>query len=234
MIKTMDLQFDEYVNDQIPNKIISLNKLSQTIPNLFAESKPIKVNIIKTSNNKKNAKLPPRKRRRLNKNKMEIDEEENDNEDEAIWFKKAVRTRSELSRLKTSVNINSSLNMISNLITKEVIEMIQITTTLKMDISLKMPSIQNGNNFGVEIQEDIVDDLSRAENGALDAIEQIANYYQIRSKAISKILKWPNIEDYRYALNQFDRSHLASLKSMAIDLRNSYIILHDTITKNID
>merc|ERR1712130_148495 len=98
MGKTMDLQFDEYVNDQIPNKIISLNKLSQTIPNLFVESKPIKVNIIKTSN-KKNAKLPPRKRRKLNKNKMEIDEEENDSADEAIWFKKAIRTRSELSRL---------------------------------------------------------------------------------------------------------------------------------------
>ena len=169
---------------------------------------------------------------------MEVDqEEEHDNNstvNEAIWFKKAVRTKSELSRLRTSVSINGSMNMISNLITKEVIEMIHITTTLKMDISLKMPAIQEGNNFGVEIQEDVVDDLSRAENGALDAIDQIANYHQIRSKAISKVLKWPKIGDYRYALQQFDNSHLATLKSMTIDLRNSYIILHDTITKNLE
>ena len=242
--KKMDTKFEQYINDDIPNKIIELNKLSQKVPNLFNESLPIKVNIINNKhdkNNKNNKKSlvisPPRKRRKLSKNNDDDDNNDNnDNEDEEqrIWFKKSQRTLSEIARLETNVEINESMNKISNLISNEIIEMINITTKMKMSISLKIPSIQEGNNFGVEIQEDIVDDLSRAENGALDAIDQISNYYQIRSKSISKILKWPFLDDYRIALNKFDISHLAVLKSMAVDLRNSYIILHDTITKNME
>eukprot|EP01084_Bolivina_argentea_P072428 131505_1 len=239
--KKINIEFDEYLNKQIPTKIIELNTLSQSIPNLFVASESIKVNIMNNTldNNKlKNNKSPPRKRRKLNGNDIQNNNNNNNNNnnetENKIWFKKAQRSKSEIFRLKTFVEINKSLQRISNLITKEIICIINITTRLKMCVSLKIPSIQEGNNFGVEIQEDIVDDLSRNENGALDAIEQISNYYQIRSKSISKILKWPYVNDYRYALHEFDKSHLITLKSMTIDLRNNYIVLHDTITKNIE
>eukprot|EP00483_Globobulimina_turgida_P011001 UN11022 len=228
--KTIDSEFDEYINQQIPNKIIALNTLSQSISNLFVESETIKVNVMENeSRTNINNKAPPRKRRKLNKNR---NDEKNDNNINKIWDRKVARSKSEIFRLETPVDLNGSLKEISNLITSEIIHIINITTRLKMCIALKIPAIQEGDNFGVEIQEDIVDDLGRAENGALDAIEQITNYYQIRGKSISKILKWPNINDYRCALHEFDASYLMTLKSMSIDLRNSYIILHDTITKN--
>eukprot|EP00485_Elphidium_margaritaceum_P002090 CAMPEP_0202701654 /NCGR_PEP_ID=MMETSP1385-20130828/14720_1 /ASSEMBLY_ACC=CAM_ASM_000861 /TAXON_ID=933848 /ORGANISM="Elphidium margaritaceum" /LENGTH=312 /DNA_ID=CAMNT_0049359117 /DNA_START=65 /DNA_END=1003 /DNA_ORIENTATION=+ len=268
IMSTLDAQFDRYINHEIPNKIMTLNQLSQTIPTLFTASQDINVNIVvessttqtlskqqsssssstvhkNTKNSKsksKNSKLsPPRKRRKFNDQGVISAQNSSANEDSEcatigteVWYRKSRRTASEIARLETNVSMNESMHNISNMITKEVIEIIHIVTAMKMSISLKIPSIQPGDNFGVEIQEEIVDDLGRSENGALDAIDQIAGYYQIRSKAISKILKWPYVEDYKDALQSFDLSHLATLKSMVIDLRNSYIILHDTITKNMD
>eukprot|EP01083_Nonionella_stella_P057730 151433_1 len=230
--KQIDSEFDEFIQHQIPMKIISLNKLSKQIPSLFNPSESIQVDII--GNDGCNTQPPPRKRRKVNGKDTTGKHKNNQDANHAIWSKKTMRTPSEIGRLESNVEINESMNKISNLITNEILEIINITTSMKMSISLKIPSIQEGNNFGVEIQEDVVDDVSRAENGALDAIEQTTNYYRIRSKAISKILKWPNIDDYRHALTQFDKSHVATLKSMVVDLRNSYIILHDTITKNLE
>ena len=224
---------------------MSLNELSQKEPSLFTESCTVNVNIINQNNDKKTRSIefaPPRKRRRLRENNESNADDDNDNDTEKqnqaksqmIWLKKSPRTITEIARLETNVVSNESMIMISNLITMEIIEIINICTSMKMAISLKIPSIQEGNNFGVEIQEDIVDDISRVENGSMDCIDQITNYYQIRSKSISKILKWPYLDDYRLALKEFDKSHSAVLKSMAVDLRNSYIILHDTITKNME
>ena len=79
----------------------------------------------------------------------------------------------------------------SNVLSLQILDMMEITTAMRMALSLKVPAMMEGNNFGVEIQDGVIDDLSRAENGALDAADQIANYFQIRSKAVSKILKWP-------------------------------------------
>mmetsp|Transcript_20554 Transcript_20554/g.32721 ORF Transcript_20554/g.32721 Transcript_20554/m.32721 type:complete len:289 (+) Transcript_20554:22-888(+) len=242
--QTLDKEFEQYINNEIPAKIIELNGMSRKVPTLFHETPPIKVNILHTdvaathqqtaSKNAKNSNTaPPRKRRRLNPNKEDNDEDDTQIHT-GVWYSKTPRTLSELSRLETSVAINESMNSISNLIDREIIQIIDIVTSMKMSISLKIPAIQEGLNFGVEIQEEMVDDLGRAENGALDAIEQISNYYQIRSKAISKILKWPYLQDYRDALQEFDKSHAATLKSMVVDLRNSYMILHDTLTKNME
>lgn len=235
--KNLDTEFERYISNEIPSKIISLNQLSQDVPSFFEENYEINVNIINQNTNDKKRKsvksAPPRKRRKLSNNNNS-NKEENDEQKLNIWLKKSPRTPSEIMRLETNVASNQSMMKISNLITMEIIEIINICTSMKMAISLKIPSIQEGNNFGVEIQEDIVDDISRVENGSMDCIDQIANYYQIRSKSVSKVLKWPYLDDYRLALKEFDLSHMAVLKSMAVDLRNSYIILHDTITKNME
>jgi len=246
LAKGLDTAFEDNMTRRLPQKILALNQLSQRIPNLFEHAPTITVDerVSEQSANKTRA----RKRRKLSaktnaKNKAppkapptsvssDVDNDGGHGSETQLWRKKVPRTPSEIQRLQTTVVPNESMVAISKLLSQEIVEIMEATTSLKMAISVKVPPMCEGNNFGVEIQDGVIDDLCRAENGALDAADQIASYFQIRSKAISKILKWPRIEDYRVALQEFDESRSVNYKSMAVDLRNSYLILHDSITKN--
>ncbi len=46
---------------------------------------------------------------------------------------------------------------------KEVMELVEMLNTVKIWIQLNIPKIEDGNNFGVSIQEETVSELGRAE-----------------------------------------------------------------------
>lgn len=50
-----------------------------------------------------------------------------------------------------------------NFLKKEILDLIEMINTVKIWIQLNIPRIEDGNNFGVSIQEDTVNELSRAE-----------------------------------------------------------------------
>ena len=50
----------------------------------------------------------------------------------------------------------------------------------------------------------------------------------------AQVIKYPNVEDYRRALQHVDEKELASMRLSAVDLRNNVAILYDVITKNLD
>jgi proteasome activator subunit 2 (PA28 beta) len=47
----------------------------------------------------------------------------------------------------------------------EILQLIEFIGTVKIWIQLNIPRIEDGNNFGVSIQEETVNELSRAEVG---------------------------------------------------------------------
>lgn len=49
------------------------------------------------------------------------------------------------------------------IIKERILELIEIIDTVKVWIQLNIPRIEDGNNFGVSIQEETVNELSRAE-----------------------------------------------------------------------
>jgi len=63
-----------------------------------------------------------------------------------------------------------------------------------------IPKIEDGNNFGVSIQEDTLAELRTVESEALAYYDQAARYHVTRAKLISKVAKFPHIEDYRHVM----------------------------------
>jgi len=234
MTKQLDSEFDELMTQRLPSKIMALHQLSRTLPSLFKNTPRIKVQESPSNRPQSTVSSRARKRRKVTAQNTKSDGSDPRNSEIEIWRTKSARSASELQRLRTAVDCNESMVSMSNMLSREILEMLELTASLKMALSLKVPAMMEGNNFGVDIQDGVIDDLCRAENGALDAADQIASYFQIRSKAISKVLKWPKVEDYRIALSEFDASRLSANKSMAVDLGNSYLILHDSIAKNKD
>eukprot|EP01137_Pigoraptor_chileana_P016776 Opistho-2@73864 len=119
-------------------------------------------------------------------------------------------------------------------IKKEIMELIQMCNTVKIWIQLNIPRIEDGNNFGVSIQEETVGELTRAEDSGFAVLESITKYYATRGKLSSKMLKYPTIADYRQSVIELDEKEYTNLRMCIVDLRNNYAILNDMIHKNID
>lgn len=71
---------------------------------------------------------------------------------------------------------------------------------LKMWISFMIPKIEDGNNFGVSIQEDTLAEVQSVESEAAAFFDQISRYFISRAKILSKVAKYPHIDDYRRAV----------------------------------
>uniref|UniRef100_H0XLK2 Proteasome activator complex subunit 3 n=1 Tax=Otolemur garnettii TaxID=30611 RepID=H0XLK2_OTOGA len=107
-------------------------------------------------------------------------------------------------------------------------------STVRMWVQLLIPKVEDGNNFGVSIQEDIVDQLWTVESTAASYLRRFFTYYNTRAKLVSKIMKYPQVEDYRRNISELDENEYLSVRQILLQVRNQYATLHDIILKNID
>lgn len=97
-----------------------------------------------------------------------------------------------------------------------------------------IPKIEDGNNFGVSIQEDTLAEIQSVESEADAFFDQISRYFLSRAKIISKVAKYPHIEDYRRAVTELDEKEYSNLWLVMCEIRNRYCSLHDIVIKNLD
>ncbi|GBP61827.1 Proteasome activator complex subunit 3 [Eumeta japonica] len=105
---------------------------------------------------------------------------------------------------------------------------------LKMWISFMIPKIEDGNNFGVSIQEDTLAEVQSVESEAAAFFDQISRYFISRAKIVSKVAKYPHLEDYRRAVRELDEKEYLSLWLVMCEIRNRYCSLHDIVIKNLE
>ncbi|XP_039695788.1 proteasome activator complex subunit 3-like [Pteropus medius] len=107
-------------------------------------------------------------------------------------------------------------------------------STLRMWVQLLIPKVEDGNNFGVSIQEDTVDRLWTVESTAASYLRRFSTYYNTRAKLVSKIVKYPQVEDYRRTVAEVDENEYLSVRQILLHVRNQYATLHDVILKNLE
>ncbi|KAL9968472.1 hypothetical protein ACROYT_G026850 [Oculina patagonica] len=136
--------------------------------------------------------------------------------------------------LHAHVPCNKYLLQVIDLLKPKIQTLMEKCNTVKMWIQLLIPRIEDGNNFGVSIQEETLSEVQRIEGEAATFLDQISRYYITRGKIVSKIIKYPQLDDYRQAVVELDEKEFTSLRLCCCELRNHYLSLHDTITKNLD
>ena len=88
----------------------------------------------------------------------------------------------------------------------EYTDALDIAATLKMWIQLNVPRIEDGNNFGVDVQNECINELSQLEDKCCGLLETTTKYFSGRAKLLSKCIKYPDIEDYRKSIEEVDHS----------------------------
>eukprot|EP00922_Rhytidocystis_sp_ex-Travisia-forbesii_P020188 GHVS01029759.1.p1 GENE.GHVS01029759.1~~GHVS01029759.1.p1 ORF type:complete len:267 (+),score=36.93 GHVS01029759.1:89-889(+) len=114
----------------------------------------------------------------------------------------------------------------------ETAELIEMVGNVKLWIQLNVPRIEDGNNFGVGIQEDAISELARVEDTAFNLYDCICKYYIGRAKLTTKVLKYPGVQDYQEAVRELDEKEWIHLKIIKVDMRNNYSMLYDLLSKN--
>ena len=132
------------------------------------------------------------------------------------------------------VESNRDLVEMVAIIEPQMLEFTEYTLSLSAAITLLMPPIEDGNNFGVEIQQECYDTVLAAENEINHRMMEISRYFNVRAELVTKAMKHSNCEDYRFAIREKDRMfHKFLVISMHV-IRNHYMNLHDLIVKNMN
>uniref|UniRef100_A0A8C5TNR5 Proteasome activator complex subunit 3 n=1 Tax=Malurus cyaneus samueli TaxID=2593467 RepID=A0A8C5TNR5_9PASS len=125
---------------------------------------------------------------------------------------------------------NQQLVDIIEKVKPEIRLLIEKCNTVKMWVQLLIPRIEDGNNFGVSIQEETVAELRTVESEAASYLDQISRYYITRAKLVSKIAKYPHVEDYRRTVTEIDEKEYISLRLIISELRNQYVSANTRLT----
>lgn len=132
------------------------------------------------------------------------------------------------------VDCNKHISELVSLVKPIIRSLVEDSNLLKMWISFMIPKIEDGNNFGVSIQEDTLAEIQSVETEAAAFFDQISRYFVSRAKVVSKVAKYPHIEDYRRAVAELDEKEFLSLWLVLSEVRNRYCSLHDIVIKNME
>nr|CAB3265250.1 proteasome activator complex subunit 3-like [Phallusia mammillata] len=132
------------------------------------------------------------------------------------------------------VPCNDHILKLVNIVKPDILTLIEKCNTVRMWVTLLIPKIEDGNNFGVSIQEETLSELRQVESETASYLDQISKYFFTRGQIVSKIAKYPHVGDYRQFVSEIDEKQLLSIRLMTAELRNHYSTLHDMIIKNIE
>jgi proteasome activator subunit 3 (PA28 gamma) len=113
---------------------------------------------------------------------------------------------------------NEVLKKVVEIVKKELAEFVESVSTIKVWIQLLTPSIADGNNFGVSVQEECITEFARAEENAFSTLDTISKYYLQRAKLVTKRKKYPQIEDYARCIVETDEKVYVTLRLSLMDL----------------
>ncbi|XP_062377943.1 proteasome activator complex subunit 1 [Sardina pilchardus] len=106
--------------------------------------------------------------------------------------------------------------------------------TVSMWVQLQIPRIEDGNNFGVAVQEKVFELLTNTRTKIEGFQTQISKYYSERGDAVAKASKQAHVGDYRQLVHDLDQYQYGELRIVVLEIRNTYAVLYDIINKNYD
>ncbi|PAV76193.1 hypothetical protein WR25_18688 [Diploscapter pachys] len=113
-------------------------------------------------------------------------------------------------------------------------ECVEMFNTVRMSITFRIPRIQDGNNFGIEIQEKMRLKVSKCEDKTLKLLGMLGQYHLCRASLIIRIYKKPWVLDYRKAFADSEAMQINKLRLSLNVMHYNMWVLHDKLTKNME
>jgi hypothetical protein len=114
---------------------------------------------------------------------------------------------------------------------RSIIELLDLVQTY---LILKTPVAEEGNNTGVEIQQQCAKTVADARRFVVGCENYPKLYHSQRAKLASKCLKYPQLEDYQRALAERDHEECRDCRYLLIRLRLQCLAVVDVLHKNFE
>ncbi|KAK7463891.1 hypothetical protein VKT23_007227 [Stygiomarasmius scandens] len=137
------------------------------------------------------------------------------------------------ARLQNLVMANKRVKTVHEVIKQHCQDLAFSIDKVKLWLTINMPKIEDGDNFGVQVQEEVLGELHRAQESAYNLRDSARQDYLARAKICSKLIKYPFIQDYTLALQEHDEKQLYFAAQRLRDIRNLYAAIMDITQKNI-
>lgn len=106
--------------------------------------------------------------------------------------------------------------------------------TVRMWIGYLIPKMEVCNNFEVVVQEETRKLVKHVEISAANFNEKITEYFISRAKIVIDVVKNPEVEDLRRAVNEIDKKEYHDFCLVMTEIYNHYCSLYDFLLKNLD
>lgn len=118
---------------------------------------------------------------------------------------------------------NERVESLLNEVKPEIQTLKEKLNTVSMWVQLQIPRIEDGNNFGVAVQEKVFELLTNTRTKIEAFQTQISKYYSERGDAVAKASKTPHVGDYRQLVHELDQYQYRELRLVVLDIRNTYV-----------
>lgn len=129
---------------------------------------------------------------------------------------------------------NKKLIKLIDKVKPEIKDVIEACESIKMWISLLIPRIEDGNNFGVSIQEEVLNEVHRIQTESINYLDAISRYFITRAKIVSKVVKYPFVDDYTRAVKEVDEKEYLNIQFSMNEIRSHYMLILDVVSKNYE
>ncbi|KAK5584209.1 hypothetical protein RB653_005817 [Dictyostelium firmibasis] len=198
-----------HLNITIPKKIVEFRELAE------ANTLRSKIELSKTTSTTTTTTAPDGGEEPSKKRKLDLDAYEN-----------------ALPSLEELLKTNPAILETHTIFKKYYIETIEIFSVIRGWITLNIPRVEDGNNFGVDIQEDIISQITKVEECYTTLLEYSENYHLTRAELVRKALKHKDIDSYRFSIAKLDEKESFKSNFGYHDLAQNYATAYSVIVKN--
>jgi len=132
------------------------------------------------------------------------------------------------------IQCNLKLIRLIDMVKPEIKDVIEACEMIKLWISLLIPRIEDGNNFGVSIQEEVLIEVHRIQTESITYLDAISRYFITRAKIVSKVVKYPFVDDYTRSVKEVDEKEYLNIQFSMNEIRSHYMLILDVISKNYE
>ncbi|XP_078392780.1 proteasome activator complex subunit 1-like, partial [Cetorhinus maximus] len=97
------------------------------------------------------------------------------------------------------------------------------SNVVSMWIQLQVPKIEDGNNFGVAVQEKVFELMTNSRTKIEGFQTQITKYFLDRGDAVAKAAKEQHVDDYRQLVHEIDEAQYNEIRAMVMEIRHQYV-----------
>ncbi|XP_063769711.1 proteasome activator complex subunit 2 [Pseudophryne corroboree] len=129
---------------------------------------------------------------------------------------------------------NEKLQKLQNIVQTEIRTLREGLAVIITWIHHLIPRIEDGNDFGVSVQEKVLERVTALKTKVETSQTSIFKYFTERGDAVAKASKETHVMDYRALVHDKDEGAFVDLRLTLIEIRNIYVEIFDIILKNFE